>query len=314
MATLTAQNIIDAAFLNIGVLDGERTITPTTNQYADALTALNNMIGSWNLENLLVYAVNRYVFPFIPGQQFYTLGSTNAITGSISGNQLTVTSGTPVAGQMIIGYGIPDLTTVVSGSNPTWTLSNQCGTISGETFGCVAGNNWNIPRPSRLERWSVHYPAGSAYTDLPGSLISLEEWQAITYNTAPSAFPTKCYNDTNYPYMNLSFYPVPEAPCYAILWVWDQLQEITGASQAIQLATNIGVPQGYNEALIYNLSVRLAPMYGIEPPPTVLLMAVRSKSNINDINSGTPIATLDPAYCSRRVASIGISSRGYSVP
>jgi hypothetical protein len=308
MATQTSGQIIADALSIIGVLDPDNTTMVQPSTYQTGLRVFNDMIDSWNQEQLLVYAENQYVFPFVPGTQIYTLGSTNPIVGSISGTILTTTSGTPTIGAVIMGLGILPLTTVLSGTGTSWILSNDCGTVPSEVMGCNIRNNFNIPRPARVTRWSVQYPAGHAYMNLPASILSVEEWQSITYNVAPSSFPTQMYNDTNYPYMNLYFYPVPESPCNALLFTWDQLQEVG------DLNTNVFLPQGYNEAIKYNLAIRLSPYFGVEPSSTTIKIAMDSKSNINDINSGIPIATIDKAYVPSMVCGAGITSRGFYVP
>lgn len=40
----------------------------------DALSALNQMIGSWSTENLLVYSTPREIFPLVAGQSQYFMG------------------------------------------------------------------------------------------------------------------------------------------------------------------------------------------------------------------------------------------------
>jgi len=75
MSSYTAQNIIDGALLLLNILDGERSITPTTNQYNDALNVFNDLIDAWNQTDLLVYQTTMNTFSLIPGQQAYTLGT-----------------------------------------------------------------------------------------------------------------------------------------------------------------------------------------------------------------------------------------------
>lgn len=57
----------------IGVLDPSE--AADANQAAGALTALNSMIDAWNVDNLMVYTIERTVFPLSSGVQSYTLGT-----------------------------------------------------------------------------------------------------------------------------------------------------------------------------------------------------------------------------------------------
>jgi len=68
----TANTIIESAFKLLGVLGVGTNLEAS--EYADALNVLNDMIDSWNLKSLLVYQVTMNTFPFVNGQQVYTLG------------------------------------------------------------------------------------------------------------------------------------------------------------------------------------------------------------------------------------------------
>ena len=58
-----------------------------------------------------------------------------AITSSISGNTLTVSAGTPVLGWILSGAGITGSPQILSGSNPTWTISGPSqGTVGSESM------------------------------------------------------------------------------------------------------------------------------------------------------------------------------------
>ena len=273
------------------------------------------MIGSWNLENLLVYAVNIQTFPLSVGTQTYTLGFNSSFIGSISGTSLTTTTvpTTPLAiGQQITG--IPGLTgnTMVfisGGSGTSWTLSFNCGTVPSQTFGNCVGNNFSVPRPARVQRCSIQYSTSSPLPiELAIPIVNLDQWQSTTVKQVTSAFPTLMYNDTNFPSMNLYFWPVPSTACNVILYTWDMLSEASNYNQTIE------VPQGYNEALKYNLAIRLAPYYDREPSATIVKMAIASKANINDINNGIPIMSFDAAWQRSRGYSEGLKSRGFFVP
>lgn len=69
----TVSDIITSALQNLGALDIEE--APSAAEAAGGLATLNNMIATWNTENLLVYNITENVFPFVAGQASYTLGS-----------------------------------------------------------------------------------------------------------------------------------------------------------------------------------------------------------------------------------------------
>lgn len=68
----TALTIITDALMDIGVLADEE--VPTASQASSALRKLNNMIDSWNIENLAIYGATEYVLPMVAGQGKYTIG------------------------------------------------------------------------------------------------------------------------------------------------------------------------------------------------------------------------------------------------
>ena len=65
----TAQDLIDAALRKIG------TSIPDSTDRANGLIALNDMISSWSIDNLLVYAVTQESFTLTIGTYSYTIGS-----------------------------------------------------------------------------------------------------------------------------------------------------------------------------------------------------------------------------------------------
>jgi len=69
----TVYDVVVSALQNLGAIALEE--TPTAGEANDALKTLNNMIATWNTENLLVYNITENVFPFVAGQASYTLGT-----------------------------------------------------------------------------------------------------------------------------------------------------------------------------------------------------------------------------------------------
>lgn len=69
----TARQIIKRALQRNGVLTkGEE---PSAGEASDGLLALNDLIGSWSNDSLLIYARLSESFPLVSGQASYTIGS-----------------------------------------------------------------------------------------------------------------------------------------------------------------------------------------------------------------------------------------------
>jgi hypothetical protein len=80
MIASTAGDQINGALRLLGVLaEGE---TPSAATSQDALTALQQMIDSWNTERLSVYATQDQVFSWTPGSITRTLGPTGDFVGN----------------------------------------------------------------------------------------------------------------------------------------------------------------------------------------------------------------------------------------
>ena len=77
----TASDIINGSLRLLGILaEGE---TPSAEMAQDALTAMNQMIDSWNTERLAVFSTQDQVFTWPAGQLSRTLGP----SGDFSGNR-----------------------------------------------------------------------------------------------------------------------------------------------------------------------------------------------------------------------------------
>lgn len=70
---MTALDLITGSLRLLGVLSSGD--VPTANESTDGLTALNQMIGSWSVESLLIYTKAQETFTMIASQQSYTVGS-----------------------------------------------------------------------------------------------------------------------------------------------------------------------------------------------------------------------------------------------
>jgi hypothetical protein len=68
----TTLNLITDVLLDMGVIADQE--TPTASQSVGALTKLNDMIESWNIDPLKLYGATEYVIPFVANQAEYTIG------------------------------------------------------------------------------------------------------------------------------------------------------------------------------------------------------------------------------------------------
>lgn len=126
-------------------------------------------------------------------------------------------------------------------------------------------------------------------TDHPVDILSISEWASITNKSVQSTYPRALYDDGGYPQRIITLYPVPSAAKSLILWTKRPLTEIS------TLDTTISLPPGYEEALIYNLAIRLAPEYGKVVPDAVVLVATESKAGLKRANRRPSYLQVDEA-------------------
>ena len=94
-------------------------------------------------------------------------------------------------------------------------------------------------------------------------------------------------------------YPVPDEAYTLYIESLKPLSSLSGYT------TEISLPDGYENALIYNLAIRLAPEFGTTASPEVVAIAVDSMNDLRVINSPEVTAKLDiPVY----VGSINIET------
>lgn len=212
----------------------------------DCLAFLNMMLDSWSIENLMVYTINRDVYPLVVGTQNYTMG-------------------------------------------PGGTLSSI--------------------RPVNIESWSIIPTASQPDLEIPFShVLTVEEWQGLAIKNTPSTYPVEMYDAGDYPARTLSFWPIPTQACSVVLYTWGILNTFTDMNQ------DVSFPQGYETAIVYNLAIYLASMYGKQTPAEVVAVADGSKSRLKNINLSVGVLRVDSAMRGGNGAgSLAVQSRGYVI-
>jgi hypothetical protein len=143
------------------------------------------------------------------------------------------------------------------------------------TYTVGIGGNFNIERPTRLEpgsfaRWqAVDYPLES---------IGREAYDGIRVK-GTKGIPYVMFLDDDYPLANLTFYYVP---IYAFELHLNQLADLT---QFTSLTGTLNMPPEYEECLVFNLAIRIAPEFNGTVSPQVQMIASETKSTIRAINA-----------------------------
>jgi hypothetical protein len=162
----------------------------------------------------------------------------------------------------------------------------------------VGAPDFDAPRPIRIDRAAVIYtPSGEYSPELPLGRLTARGWEDLNIKNITSTIPTNFYADNQYPFCNINLWPIPTQVLPFLLYTW---QQITTGFTPSQLDTELSFPPGYEDAIRYNLAVRLAPEWDKPLRADVLTLARESKAFIQSLNAPAPVLTCDPAMLGQR--------------
>lgn len=142
------------------------------------------------------------------------------------------------------------------------------------------GGNFDTPRPDKIESAFVRMSANSSNpVDYPLDIIAArEDWNLLPYKGL-HGMPMSVFYDAGYPAAYVYINPLPDANYEIHLTVKQALTSF--ANQA----DDIALPAQYQEALLYNLAGRLAPMYQVPPNPVTVALASAALNTIRNSNA-----------------------------
>jgi len=165
---------------------------------------------------------------------------------------------------------------IVSSTKESATLSSG---IESYTWG--TGGSINSARPSILTGAYILQDGVSS----PVDIITESVYRDISVKLTPGR-PYAAFLHSTYPLATLYVYPVPDA-VYTIYL--DSFKPFTETSSFTLVTDTIAFPGVYEEPIIYNLAVRLAPEYGRSVPAEVVAIAASSYNDLIKLNAGNRI-------------------------
>jgi hypothetical protein len=144
------------------------------------------------------------------------------------------------------------------------------------------GGTINTARPAVIKEAYVNQ-GGIDYTM---NLIGEKEYAEIADKDLGHNYPTDLWYQPEYP--------------LGKIWLWPpgggtlNLHSYKQLSEPSALTTSIAFPGEYDEAILYNLAIRLAPGYGKEPTPFQVGMAAEALDNIIDYNMSLDVGSIKP--------------------
>ena len=168
------------------------------------------------------------------------------------------------ATQRLSMTGVQTITKVLTNGTQTYTIG--------------AGGAINQVRPVWIQSASLIWTASTPNVSTPIDLLTAEQWNAIAVTDIDGP-PMYLYNDQAFPLSTLSLFPSPNASTFTL-----SLSVPVAIANFADLSTSYAFPPGVNEALLYNLAVRLSAPFGKQVTPYLAEQAQRSFSDLKRTN------------------------------
>ena len=158
------------------------------------------------------------------------------------------------------------------------------------------GGTFNIARPVWIERASLildKTAAAAQKIELPiAGPITVDEWQHVSIKGTTSTYPSQFFYDRAWTagLAKISVWPIPNSSSVQLV-----LYVPTALTQFADLTTAYTFPPGYEEAMRYQLAIRLAPEFGVILPPETRVLAAQTLGNIKRVNLSNETLGIDAA-------------------
>ena len=178
----------------------------------------------------------------------------------------------------------------------TFTLNTNQSSYS---IGSLA--DFDTSRPTQILKANIKDINGHEY---PLEIINYQQWSEITLKSLSSSLPCKLYFEPTAPNGMIHLYPVPSESKELVLYSLKPLTKISDIDEEVNL------PDGYEDAIVSNLAVRLATQFGRVVPPEVKEIAVLSLLAIKNNNSRPVLAKSDISQVSQARGRYNILTGG----
>lgn len=278
----TTGDLIRSAMRKIGVLASGEPLTDS--EGADGLQTLKQMVDYWSTQHLLIPITSKVVMQLYANIKEYTIGidpyrRTDSGSDDDAGTELFLTDSTK--SWLVNDLVGATLNNVTDGSTTTVT-ANTTTTITGvltggsnnywannDVYSLLRENIYNTeePRPKQIKSAFIRDSSG---TDYPQEQMTAEQYALIS-RKSNSSRPYRFYVRDGWPLNTIIF---DSAPFDSDTMIMECLQPLSGILTTSALTDVINLPEGYENVLIYNLCLELAPEYGKEPTSLIATKAI----------------------------------------
>ena len=220
------------------------------------------------------------------------------------------TLGVLASGETATGTEVNDSLTVLTNMIDTWatarltiyTVARTVFDLSSGTqdYTIGTGGTFNIVRPIWIVGASIitdSTASAAQKLELPiTQAMTPTEWQEVTLKGLQSTYPLGMYYDRNWTagLATISVWPIPNVANVQLV-----LYTPTALTAFADLTTAYTFPPGYEEAMRYQLALRLGPEYGSQVTPDVRMLASETFANIKRVNITDDVLGIDAALLAR---------------
>jgi hypothetical protein len=308
LGATSVSDLLYAALRIARVTNGPRR-GPSPEQLSDSFVAFRGLISALNIEPLAIFSTAIEQYPLLSAKQIFTIGpgadfdaarpnrivranfypsfAPPASSGGSGGTATLTWDQIPGNWDEITG----NFDDVGAGTAPVTMTEAQ-------TFDQVPGNfdeiqgNWDSVGAAVAvtgETTGATVAGPNIALRLPLKVWSAREWAHICLQNIQTTIPRGFYYDADFPVAGLHFWPIPVGGGTLELFTWKPLGNFQALDDAVVL------PDGYQEAITYNLAQRVAAMFGTQMTPGAELIARDSLARIKRNNNKTPLMRADLA-------------------
>ncbi len=168
------------------------------------------------------------------------------------------------------------------------------------------GSTFQATRPLKItEGPGAAYLQDNLGNNYPVDVVPQDVWNQIGNRTTNSNIPDTLFYDPQFPVAVLNLFPVPTI-AYTLYWVATlQLQSFPN------LTTVVNLPAGYEDALVYNLAIRIKPDFkAAQIDPIIIELASQTKAAVKRTNIKAVEASYDGVIVSKASGTYNIYRDG----
>ena len=172
----------------------------------------------------------------------------------------------------------------------TWAITSTDGSYTVGT-----GGNVNVLRPVRIDGVSILDTSITPNYEVPLRQMTDADYRGIRTKTQQSDWPDSFWYNLTYPTATLELWPVPLSTTLTGVLYAPQ-----AAAEFAALSDTVSLPPGYEEMIVKNLAVRLAPQYNASVSPELKEQANDSRALVLRANRKLREMGFDPGAAMTR--------------